>query len=213
MQSPFGLIQLSAIPILLGIAIPPKIAISQTQWQVTEPGGIACYENVPVDGENDGIDAIAQTFLEGEAIVLADEGIDEGEAGWLPVRLDGEDRCWIDGTLRGIESIETPLEITAFPITNERGNYPSNSPNHPRWEVTNRGLSGLNCYQTHPPNQGSHIVVSRFFNGHILTVADSEIETDVFAESNNRTWMAVNDPWSGQTCWVRAHEDFIKPIE
>ena len=210
MQSPFGLIQLSAIPIIVGIAIAPKISVPQTQWQVTEPDGITCYENVPIDGEND---AIAQTFREGEAIVLADEGIEGEEVGWLSIRLDEENRCWIDGNSSAIEPLENPPEITDFPTTNERGNYPSNSPNHPRWEVTNRGLSGLNCYQTHPPNQGSHLVVSRFFNGDILTVADSETDTDVFAESNNRTWMAFNDPWSGQTCWVRAHEDFIKPIE
>ena len=199
-------------PIAAGMAMEstPVWTLSQTQWQVTEPDGIACYENVPVDGTNE---AILKIFLEGDSIVFADEEEEEIEESWFSIRLDEENRCWIDGNLNAIAPLETPSEITEFPTANNRGNYPSNSPNHPRWEVTNRGLSGLNCYQTHPPNQGSHIVASRFFNGHILTVAESEIETDVFAESNNRTWMAVNDPWSGQTCWVRAHEDFIKPIE
>ncbi|MDY6939894.1 MAG: hypothetical protein SWY16_19850 [Cyanobacteriota bacterium] len=210
MQFSFDLFQLSAISIVLGIAIAPKIAFSQTQEEVVESNGINCYENVPIDGESV---AIVKTFLAGEAIAFSDIASDVEEdaedSTWRQVRLDDENSCWVDGNSPEISVLET----VSLPEADERGNYPLNSSEHDRWEVTNRGLSGLNCYQTHPPNQGSHLAVARFFNGQRLIVAEAEAETPTLVQTNGRTWMAVNDPWSGQTCWVRAHEDFIKPIE
>ncbi|MBE9040912.1 hypothetical protein IQ235_08985 [Oscillatoriales cyanobacterium LEGE 11467] len=208
----------TTIPIAAGIVMgsTPIAALSETHSQAIDSQGIKCYENVPVDGENE---EGKTTFLELEVEVEAIAG-SEGETqmnadgtAWQQVELETGTQCWVNTSNRAIEQLETSFEISSFPVPNDRGNYLPSSPNHDRWEVTNRGLSGLNCYQTHPPNQGSHLVVSRLFNGHIMTAAESETDAEAIVEHNDRTWMAVSDPWSGQACWVRAHEDFIKPIE
>jgi hypothetical protein len=100
-----------------------------------------------------------------------------------------------------------------LPIPDERGNYQPSFPVHPTWEIVDRGLSGLNCYETFPPNPGSNQVVSRLFSKQILEATVRDEEGEVWVESSAKTWLSVIDPWSGQSCWVRAHEDFIKPIE
>jgi hypothetical protein len=108
---------------------------------------------------------------------------------------------------------EEPVLEAELPTPDARGNYQPSSPVHPMWEIVDRGLSGLNCYETFPPNQGSHRVVSRLFSGQILEIIDPDESQDVWVEAQGKTWLAVRDPWSGQSCWVRAHKDFIKPIE
>lgn len=103
-----------------------------------------------------------------------------------------------------------------LPTPDDRGNYQPASPVHPTWEIVDRGLSGLNCYQTFPPNPGSNLVVSRLFSRQILEASatdDTEAGKEVWVESSGKTWLSVGDPWSGEACWIRAHEDFIKPIE
>ncbi|MGB3237090.1 MAG: hypothetical protein WBB29_02270 [Geitlerinemataceae cyanobacterium] len=102
--------------------------------------------------------------------------------------------------------------VSELPTPDEQGDYQPTFPIHPTWEIVDRGLSGLNCYETFPPNQGSHRVVSRLFSRQFLEAIESDEETAAWVESRGRTWLAVRDPWSGQSCWVRANADFIKPI-
>lgn len=117
-------------------------------------------------------------------------------------------------TARSIEnSTDSESQESELPTPDERGNYQPASPVYPIWEIVDRGLSGLNCYQTFPPNSGSHIVVSRLFSRQKLDITPETEEMKVWVEANGKTWLSVRDPWSGQACWVRAHEDFIKPIE
>lgn len=108
---------------------------------------------------------------------------------------------------------EEPVLEAEFPTADARGNYQPSSSVHPTWEIVDRGLSGLNCYETFPPNQGSHRVVSRLFSRQVLEVTSQDDGNEVWVEAQGKTWLSVSDPWSGQTCWVRAHQDFIKPIE
>jgi hypothetical protein len=108
---------------------------------------------------------------------------------------------------------DDPVLEAEFPTSDERGDYQPSSPVHPTWEIVDRGLSGLNCYETFPPNQGSHRVVSRLFSRQVLEVTSQDEGQEVWVESSGKTWLSVRDPWSGQSCWVRAHKDFIKPIE
>lgn len=105
--------------------------------------------------------------------------------------------------------MESPESQPEFPKPDDRGDYQPMPNVHPTWEIVDRGLSGLNCYQTFPPNQGSHLVVSRLFSGQVLEASSGD---EVWVESRGKTWLSVRDPWSGQACWVRAHQDFIKPI-
>ncbi|HIK31113.1 MAG TPA: hypothetical protein IGS17_02180 [Oscillatoriales cyanobacterium M59_W2019_021] len=118
---------------------------------------------------------------------------------------------------RSIEnSTDSESQESELPTPDDRGNYQPASPVHLTWAIVDRGLSGLNCYQTFPPNSGSNIVVSRLFSRQILETMptdDTEEGKEVWVESSGKTWLSVRDPWSGQACWVRAHEDFIKPIE
>lgn len=106
-----------------------------------------------------------------------------------------------------------PILEAEFPTADARGNYQPSSRIHPTWEIVDRGLSGLNCYETFPPNQGSHRVVSRLFSRQVLEVTSQDDGNEVWVEAQGKTWLSVIDPWSGQSCWVRAHKDFIKPIE
>jgi hypothetical protein len=107
---------------------------------------------------------------------------------------------------------EEPVLEAELPTPDARGDYQPSSPVHPTWEIVDRGLSGLNCYETFPPNQDSHRVVSRLFSRQVLEVTSHNESQEIWVESSGKTWLAVRDPWSGQTCWVRAHQEFIKPI-
>lgn len=112
------------------------------------------------------------------------------------------------------ESLENDGVVApVFPTPDNRGDYQPATSIHRTWEIVDRGLSGLNCYETFPPNPGSHLVVSRLFSGQILEVTAADEGEEVWVESRGKTWLSVKDPWSGQACWVRAHDDFIKPIE